>query len=202
MFYKTILIAFSALISAINIYAQPTLVPYTPDPTNDYTPTLQWNAVQGATDYQIEVDDENTFASPLVTTKVTGATTYTPWSNLSAGRIYWHVSSSIDYNAFSDIDDFLISTDVSINLNSFKRDVNSVLSFCGMRVVLPKDVYALDIRLIDMRGKLVWFKRYNSFSGYLNIIPNISRGAYIVQIQMNNDKNIIINRIDKKITIF
>jgi hypothetical protein len=88
--------------------AAPVLIPYTPDPTTDRTPTLQWQAVSGATNYKILIDDNSNFSSPLVNTNTGNVTSFTPSADLPLVRIYWKVSSSLDYNAYSSVDDFLV----------------------------------------------------------------------------------------------
>ncbi|HHC23981.1 MAG TPA: hypothetical protein ENK58_01000, partial [Desulfobacterales bacterium] len=67
----------------------PTLVPYPDDPTDDLTPTLEWEEVSGATNYKIQIDDESSFTSPSENN--TSDTSYTPSSDLPAGDVYWKV---------------------------------------------------------------------------------------------------------------
>ncbi len=99
-------------------YKTPVLIPYSPDPTNDFTPTLQWYGVSDAINYQIQVDTSRDFDStplPVDTTvsgaaSVSGPYSYTPASELPEGDIYWRVSSDLDYEQFSIPDHFVITS--------------------------------------------------------------------------------------------
>jgi subtilisin family serine protease len=71
--------------------AVPTLaLPANGSTVADLTPTFDWNDVAGATSYTIQVDNNNTFASPEATSSPT-TSTFTPASNLAAGTYYWRV---------------------------------------------------------------------------------------------------------------
>lgn len=105
-------------VATVFVNAQPTLIAYTPDTTVDVTPTLYWNSVSGASIYQIQIDDDNTFTTPLVDEQVSGATNYTPISPLSNGHKYWRVSSDLDFASFSSPDDFEIKTFPDLNVYS------------------------------------------------------------------------------------
>ncbi len=119
----------------------PSLIPYTPDPTNNTTPTLQWYEVSGATNYLIQVDTSSDFDStplPVSTivsgpASISGAYSYTPTSDLPEGDIYWRVSSDLDLGLFSAPDSFRITSSPIANISSIKdntlyEDPNGSLS--------------------------------------------------------------------------
>ena len=54
------------------------LIPYTPDPTNDTTPTLNWQDVPGASAYHIQIDNDANFGNPIVDDNSLIESTYTP----------------------------------------------------------------------------------------------------------------------------
>jgi hypothetical protein len=57
-------------------------------------PTLDWDAVEGATGYNIQISTSSSFGSLLVNTSTT-ANTFTPSSNLPAHRLlYWRVRAT------------------------------------------------------------------------------------------------------------
>jgi predicted phage tail protein len=60
--------------------------------TTNTTPAFQWNPATGGTtfNYEIQVDNNNTFASPEAQT-TTAATTFTPGAPLADGLYYWRV---------------------------------------------------------------------------------------------------------------
>ena len=91
----------------------PTLVTYSPDPTNNNTPTLDWDDVASAVNYHIQVDDDSDFSSPVVDDSDMLVSNYTPTSTLSDGTHYWRVSS-IDEpgneSSFSEADVFTVDT--------------------------------------------------------------------------------------------
>ncbi|MDM8523691.1 PKD domain-containing protein [Desulfococcaceae bacterium HSG8] len=88
--------------------AAPELIPYTPDPADSFTPTLEWKLVSGAGNYRIEIDNQENFAEPVIAAESAGTTSFTPPSDLLYGDIYWRVSSDLDYSCFSSYDHFVI----------------------------------------------------------------------------------------------
>ena len=89
----------------------PVLVEYSPDPTNNKRPTLNWSAVADAVKYRIVIDDNADFSSPIADNGNLTSNKYTLSSDLPDGVIYWHVAS-IDsqglQGAFSGSDDFTL----------------------------------------------------------------------------------------------
>lgn len=60
-----------------------------PDSLLSAITSFEWAAVPGAAYYQIEIDDDLLFNSPL--REETDATKYTPTQNLPQGEYYWRV---------------------------------------------------------------------------------------------------------------
>lgn len=58
---------------------------------NSSTPVLSWNRVTGATEYQVQVDNDSGFSSPEVTT-TTKNSRYVPTVNLARGTQHWRVT--------------------------------------------------------------------------------------------------------------
>jgi len=54
------------------------------------TPTFSWARVEGAATYQLQVDDNDNFASPVIDI-TTAQTSYTSQDTLPSGKYYWHV---------------------------------------------------------------------------------------------------------------
>ncbi len=75
---------------AYEAYLPVTLIPYAPDPTNDTTPTLDWNDVTGASTYTFQYSEQSDFTTY---TEVAGITesTHTISDELSDGTWYWRV---------------------------------------------------------------------------------------------------------------
>lgn len=59
----------------------------------DMTPTFEWTAPPGAIKFELQVDDNSDFSSPLVEESLT-STSYTPSSVLADGDYYWRVRSN------------------------------------------------------------------------------------------------------------
>ena len=93
----------------------PVLIPYSPDPTQERRPTLQWYSVAGATSYNILIDDNGDFSSVLISTPLAD-TAYTPLVDLPVGAIYWKVKSDLIYSL---PDTFLILSDTIPLLYAF-----------------------------------------------------------------------------------
>ena len=79
--------------------SQPTLSsPVNASTVSDNTPTLVWNAVtdnNGPVTYRLEVDNESTFAAPLVVNQTgLSATSYTVPSSLADDTYYWRVTAT------------------------------------------------------------------------------------------------------------
>jgi M6 family metalloprotease-like protein len=76
----------------LNRLARPVLTdPATRTKTTDNAPVLNWAAVDGATGYRIQIDDDRRFGSPNQTATV-GATSY-PAAALDDSRYYWRVQA-------------------------------------------------------------------------------------------------------------
>jgi RHS repeat-associated protein len=57
------------------------------------TITFQWNAVTGATDYELWIDDDPTFASPEYNTRVGNVTSFNMGAWLSNDTYYWKIKA-------------------------------------------------------------------------------------------------------------
>ncbi len=60
-------------------------------PISQKTPRFVWDRVDGASAYQLQVDDDANFSSPLVNETLAG-TAYTPPNGLKDGQYYWRVA--------------------------------------------------------------------------------------------------------------
>jgi hypothetical protein len=58
--------------------------------STDNTPTFDWNAASSANEYQIQIDDNSNFTSPVASVTVT-TTEYTPAAPLVNATYYWRV---------------------------------------------------------------------------------------------------------------
>ncbi len=114
----------------------PVLTAYTPDPTNDKTPTLSWSAVTGAANYHIQISENAGFTAPLTADKYVSNTSYTHASDLTVDidkDIYWRVSSidgASNESAFSGPDSFRLDVTAPaqiIDLVASHADTNVTL---------------------------------------------------------------------------
>jgi hypothetical protein len=66
--------------------------------TTDNTPTFYWNAVAGGDTYEIQIDNDSNFSSPVITaTGISGLNHTTSW--IPNGTFYWRVRA---YNSTAD----------------------------------------------------------------------------------------------------
>ena len=83
------------------------------------TPMFSWDRVEGARQYQLEIDNDPSFGSPEVRVD-TGQTVYTPVRTLPDGTYYWRVRAerwpNIDNNGWSSIQSFTLSLPTPSNL--------------------------------------------------------------------------------------
>ncbi|MBD3193227.1 MAG: hypothetical protein GF308_21515 [Candidatus Heimdallarchaeota archaeon] len=94
---------------------------------DDPTPTLSWNGVTGATDYQIQIDDYDSFNSPFID-DTTIDTQYTS-SSLGEDTYYWRVRAKDDYNTWglwSDIWEFSIDTGLAAPILTSPSDTSEI----------------------------------------------------------------------------
>lgn len=83
----------------------PVLIPIA-SPTTNPRPTFQWYAVSGATSYTIQINTENSFRNPIISTPLAD-TAYTPLIDLPITTIYWRVSAVGD--VYSEVGVFTIT---------------------------------------------------------------------------------------------
>ena len=84
--------------------AAPVLIPPTINPVNTGKPIFQWNAVDGATLYNVQIANNPDFNSPIVNVANISTTEYTPATDLPEGTMYWRVAAidaQGDVGAFS-----------------------------------------------------------------------------------------------------
>jgi uncharacterized repeat protein (TIGR02543 family) len=75
---------------AYEAYLPVVLIPYTPDPTNDNTPTLDWWDVAGARSYTLQYSIRADFSTYIEVTSITEST-YGISDVLSDGTWYWRI---------------------------------------------------------------------------------------------------------------
>ncbi|MBC8185658.1 BACON domain-containing protein, partial [candidate division KSB1 bacterium] len=78
-------------------------------------PTFTWNNVQGVEMYELEVDEENTFNSPVIKKSDLTTTSFTAENPLADGNYYWHVrgkDAGENCGEWSDVFQFTISVAV------------------------------------------------------------------------------------------
>ena len=97
---------------AYEAYLPVSLTPYTPDPTNNNTPSLDWNDVTGAATYALQYSDKSDFSVNTEVPDLTESNYIIP-SALSDGTWYWRVKA-VDAEGTSGwwswTDDFVVDT--------------------------------------------------------------------------------------------
>lgn len=93
------------------------LVPYQPDITSDTTPQLEWKPNPGATEFRLRIKNIPDLTDvPFYTLSCVNNCTPTEYGNccytikysLNSDRYWWQVSSDLDFNNWSETDDFFI----------------------------------------------------------------------------------------------
>jgi hypothetical protein len=90
-----------------------TLSPTATIPTSaPNAPPLTWNRVSGVIGYQVEVDNQSDFLSPVFTSPILSSDTLVyPTSSLGEGLYFWYVRAlkpDGSWTAWSNLDTFLI----------------------------------------------------------------------------------------------
>ena len=94
----------------------PVLVPLIPDPTAERRPELEWDGVETAVAYHIQVAADAAF-STLLFDGVIETNSFTPNVDLPEGHIYWRVSSRNMVGSESDFsaaDDFIVDITAAV----------------------------------------------------------------------------------------
>ncbi|MBN1329441.1 MAG: hypothetical protein JXA54_08205, partial [Candidatus Heimdallarchaeota archaeon] len=142
--------------------AAPTLVsPEDNFPTNDNTPSFSWNTVVTAVNYQIQIDDNSDFGSPVISITTGTSTSFTVSSSLPDRPYYWHVRAQDSvgnwgsYSAYRRIyiDTDPVGTPVLVtpedgslyNYNTIDMDWTTVLSGYEYNIQLSRDIAFTDI---------------------------------------------------------
>ena len=85
----------TADLAVINAPAAPTLLaPANTSAINNRRPLFDFSDSPGATVYQIQIDDNSDFSSPIYNLNNLSSSQYTPSSNLPEALLYWHVRAS------------------------------------------------------------------------------------------------------------
>jgi hypothetical protein len=95
---------------AVNVFAIPLLEPAQGEITTSRRPSFSWGGIQGS--YQIIIDDNTEFSSPLVET--TASRSYTPGEDMDFGTYYWKVWSP-EGNKTSPVRSFTINSRVALS---------------------------------------------------------------------------------------
>jgi hypothetical protein len=86
---------------------------------NFATPTFSWNKVEGASYYELQVDNDPNFGSPDISTN-TSQNSYTAQSTLANGSYYWHVrlqrDGGVSANDWSSAQSFVVMQPIPSNL--------------------------------------------------------------------------------------
>jgi hypothetical protein len=75
-------------------------------------PTLSWTKISWGLGYQIEIDDDPTFGSPITAEMDANTLTYTSAMELANGVYYWHVrakKNADDWGSWSARETFIVS---------------------------------------------------------------------------------------------
>lgn len=103
---------------AYEAYLPVLLIPYSPDPTNDNTPTLDWNDVAGASTYTLQYSGQSDFSNYTEVTNITEST-YQITDALSDGVWYWRVRALDSEGVagwWTALDDFVIDAYVTLTI--------------------------------------------------------------------------------------
>ena len=72
----------------------PILIAYTPNPTYNWRPLLQWHANPAISLFRIQIATDTAFSSPTVSLTTTD-TFYLPTADMPLGAIYWRVADEV-----------------------------------------------------------------------------------------------------------
>ncbi len=89
-------------------YQEVSITRYNGSVERNSSPSFNWSAYTGASDYRIQIASNTAFTTPVVDYYTSGATTYNS-AGLGTGNKYWRVSTNQDYNEFSRMDSLRIS---------------------------------------------------------------------------------------------
>jgi hypothetical protein len=170
-----------------------------PLPDSSVQPLFQWLPVEKATSYRILIATNASFANRLIDDTVQ-ATGYSPPAVLPSARLFWKVSSNLDYGSFSDADSF-------INARSLK-----IVRFYGESINRRSGIYRLEpnkimyaitaperisIDLMSITGKIIGSfhsgdKQPGIYEMPLNDIRrNLGNGTYLLRLKSKTISQIV-----------
>ena len=76
-------------------HAAPVLIPYTPNPTGNWRPLVQWHANPAISLFRIQVATDTLFSSLLASVSTTD-TFYLPTADMPLGAIFWRVGNEVN----------------------------------------------------------------------------------------------------------
>jgi hypothetical protein len=171
---------------------------------NTLTPTLTWNAVIGATDYDVFIRKDPLTSGPLVLQQycVTGNTFAVPINTLVKDGLYrWNVQANVNCNqcesGYATPLYFKVNSNASINDNDCNTKINiypnpSYGIFTIELSILSKE--NINIEVCNALGQIVY-----KVEPFLNIgkntiiinLENVAKGIYFIKIQSNKNLSIL-----------
>jgi hypothetical protein len=142
------------------------------DTIDDSTPTFDWDDVEGANMYWIQVDNNSDFLSPEIDAEST-ISTYSPFSSIDDDEYYWHVKARNvcdQWSGWSNVWYFIMDTETGISDHpstgellptSFSMSQNYPNPFNPSTTIsfdIPGNVGSknhLNLSIYDIRGRLV-----------------------------------------------
>jgi len=186
---KSDLIANFSPIDSFLILSDSVPFPYTFNggETNNVRPVFKWKPVTGATNYNIEISVENTFASPVIQTPV-GDTTFTPVVDLADGTYFWRVSADLSPTGFSPVDSLIVKKPTVEIINEESRNEITNLSATpnpfnpSTLIRFPNKMENADVLIVDLLGRQVFESSNFKGTSIRWTAQHLPNGIYLLKV--------------------
>jgi len=168
--------------------------------------TLKWKAIEGVTDYIVEIDTSTTFSHAVSDTVVASSNQLVLAANtlLVNKRYYWRVKAmhAKDESGWSDRWSFKSAYNVGINdnaaVNSISMYPNPAKGMVNIEINISL-ASTIDMQVLDITGRIVYAERVSVIKGqnikHINL-SNLTQGIYILSLKNDNfnfNKKLILN---------
>ncbi len=181
----------------------PFLKPFKGDTVRTVKPVFEWEPIEKAQEYKIEIFSESEVALGkrkagkntnlfLIHSEIVNTTKYIPPVDLPTGKLFWHVSSDKNFEEFSPLDQMIVDAN-SYPMKTSNPSLNKPFQIFhnanGTIHVRLKDSETTApgmIKLYSLQGKCVYSQSFYNSSRPIDLSGHTGSGLYILKVSTQN----------------